>query len=249
MHFFITVNGRRIKQGMLVLLVSLFTALLLYSQTTVHIPVFKAQDGPKAIFKGEKGVALTFNISWGDVQAAPILDVLKEKDVRSATFFLSGSWAERHPDLVKRISDMGYEIGSLGYAYEDYTEIEADKVRRDITQSLDVFKKLGIKEVKLLRSPTGHFDKQTISVADRLGLTVVHWSINSQDWKTPGTKAIIEATSKAKEGDIILLHASDSATQTANALPSIIDALRKKGELITVSNMIANGKVKTTLVP
>ena len=37
--------------------------------------------------------------------------------------FLSGSWAERHPDFVKRIVKEGYEIGMLGYEYKDYTEL------------------------------------------------------------------------------------------------------------------------------
>lgn len=249
MNFFITLNGRRVKQGLFIVLISFFTALFFFTQSTIHLPVFTAKDGPKAIFKGEKGMALTFNIGWGDVQAEPILDTLKKEDVRSATFFLSGSWAERHPDIVKRIREMGFEIGSLGYAYEDYTEIEDEKIRRDINRSIDALKKLEVKEVKLLRSPTGHFDKRTLSIANKLGLTVVHWSLNSQDWKNPGVQAIIDEVAKAKDGEIILLHASDSATQTAKALPDIIRTIRNKGELTTVSNMIANGKVKTILIP
>ena len=51
------------------------------------------------------------------------LDTLKKHEVKSATFFLSGSWAERHPDLVERMVKEGYEIGMLGYEYKDYSEI------------------------------------------------------------------------------------------------------------------------------
>ena len=50
--------------------------------------------------------------------------------MKSATFFLAGSWAERHPDLVARIVKEGYEIGILGYNYEDYTELEEQKIRQ-----------------------------------------------------------------------------------------------------------------------
>ena len=249
MNFFITLNGRRVKQVLMIVVISFFTALLFYSQSIANTPVFMSKDGPKAIYKGEKGIALTFNLGWGDVQAAPILDVLEKEGVKEATFFLSGAWAERHPDAVKKIKDLGYEIGSLGYAYEDYTDMEDPKVRRDITRSLDVFKKLDIKDTKLLRPPTGHFDKRTLEIANKLGLTVVHWSINSQDWKNPGVEAIVAETKKAKKGDIILMHASDSATQTAKALPLVLSAIGGKGELTTVSNMITNGKVKTTIVP
>lgn len=248
-NFFVTVSGRRIKQGFLIVIISFFTALFYFSQSMMQFPVLSAKDQSKAIYKGEKGVALTFNIGWGDVQAEPILNVLKEKEVRSATFFLSGAWAERHPEVVEKIKEMGFEIGSLGYAYEDYTELEDQEVKLDINKSLEVFKKLDIKEVELLRSPTGHFDKRTLKIADDMGLTVVHWSLNSQDWKNPGVSTIVKNVSKAKKGDIILMHASDAATQTAKALPEILTVIKNKDDLVTVSYMISNGKVKTTLIP
>lgn len=249
MGFFITLGSRRFKQALIIIIISFFTALLFFTQTSQHFPALSAKDEVKAIYKGEKGIALTFNIGWGDVQAKPILEVLKKENVESATFFLSGAWAEKHPNTVKEIKEMGFEIGSLGYAYEDYTEIEDDQVRRDINKSLEVFKKLEIDDVTLLRSPTGHFDKRTLAISEQLGLTVVHWSLNSKDWENPGVDAIVKRVSKVKKGDIILMHASDSATQTAKALPSIIPIIQKKDELVTMSDLIANGKVKTTLIP
>ena len=117
---------------------------------------------------------------------------IRRKGRKVSYLFLSGAWAESHPDTVKRIKEMGFEIGSLGYAYEDYTDLDDEKVRRDITRSLDSLKKLDIKNVRLLCSPTGHFDKRTLSIANKLGLTVVHWSLNSQDWKNPGVDVIVE---------------------------------------------------------
>ena len=249
MNFFMTVSGRKIKQGLLIVIISFFTALFYFSQSIVQFPALSAKSEPKAIYKGENGVALTFNIGWGDLQAEPILDTLKKLEVKSATFFLSGAWAERHPEVVEKIKGMGFEIGSLGYAYEDYTELEDAEVRRDIDRSLEVLQKLNIKEVDLLRSPTGHFDRRTIKIADEMGLTVVHWSINSQDWRNPGVEEIVKNISKARKGDIILMHASDAATQTDKALPEVLSILKKKGEMVTVSHMIANGRVKTTIIP
>ena len=78
MNFFITLNGRRVKQGLLIIVVSFFTALFFFSQSFIHAPaVFTTKDGPKAIYKGEKEIALTFNIGWGDVQAEPISGCLE----------------------------------------------------------------------------------------------------------------------------------------------------------------------------
>ncbi len=246
MNFFYVLNGKSLKQLLLVVIAAFFTAWFLYMENIVHMPAFSAKDGPKAVYKGEKDLAITFNIGWGDVKAEPILDTLKKEGVKSATFFLSGSWAERHPDLVARIVKEGYEIGMLGYSYEDYTELEEDKIRRDLAKAQEAFRKLNIKDIKLVRAPTGHFDQKTLKVADRMGYTVVHWSVDSKDWTNPGVQAIAENVSKAKKGDIILLHASDSAKQTAKALPLILDDVKGKGlKLVSVSEMIANADTKT----
>jgi peptidoglycan-N-acetylglucosamine deacetylase len=246
MNFFYVVNGKAIKSIILVLIAAFFTAWFMYIENLSQIPVFSAKDEPKAVYRGEKDLALTFNIGWGDEKAEPILDILKKEGVKSATFFLSGSWAERHPDIVSRIQKEGYEIGILGYNYEDYTELEDTKVAKDILNAQEAFKKLNVKEIKLVRAPTGHFDKRTLKIAKRLGYTVVHWSLDSKDWQNPGVEKIVENTKNAGKGDIILLHASDSAKQTANAVPLILQNIRQNGlKLVTVSEMITNGDVTT----
>jgi peptidoglycan-N-acetylglucosamine deacetylase len=246
MNFFLVMNGKSLKQLILIVVLAFITASVLYFENTA-LPVFSTKDGPKAVYKGEKDVALTFNIGWGDEKAAPILDILEKQGVKSATFFLSGSWAERHPDLVTRIVKSGYEIGMLGYDYKDYSELEDAEIRKDISKAQVAFGKLGVKDIKLLRAPNGHFDNRTLKLAERFGYTVVHWSVDSKDWTNPGVNQIIVNVEGSKKGDIILLHASDSAKQTAKALPSILEGLRDKGlKMVTVSAMIANGESKSS---
>jgi peptidoglycan-N-acetylglucosamine deacetylase len=243
---FYVLNSKLLKQISLVVIAAFFTAWLLYMENLVNLPVFSTSNGPKAVFKGEKDIALTFDIGWGDEKAGPILDELTKENVKSATFFLAGSWAERHPDLVERINKSGYEIGILGYNYLDYTELEDSKIRKDILNAQVAFGKLNIKDIKLLRAPTGHFDGRTLKIAERYGYTVVHWSIDSQDWTNPGVEKIVENVKGADKGDIILLHASDSAKQTVNALPQIIGNIKAKGlKMVTVSEMIANGNAQS----
>jgi peptidoglycan-N-acetylglucosamine deacetylase len=243
---FYVLNSKLLKQISLVVIAAFFTAWLLYMENIVNLPAFSTSNGPKAVFKGEKDIALTFDIGWGDEKAGPILDELTKENVKSATFFLAGSWAERHPDLVERINKSGYEIGILGFNYLDYTELEDSKIRKDILNAQVAFGKLNIKDIKLLRAPTGHFDQRTLKIAERYGYTVVHWSIDSQDWTNPGVEKIVENVKGADKGDIILLHASDSAKQTVKALPQIIGDIRAKGlKMVTVSEMIANGNAQS----
>ena len=56
----------------------------------------------------------------------------------------------------------GYEIGMLGYEYKDYSELEDEKIRKDISKAQTAFRKLNIKNIQLLRAPTGHFDQNNI---------------------------------------------------------------------------------------
>lgn len=246
MNFFFVLNGKALKNISLILIAAFFTAWFLSIENLAQIPVFSTKDGPKAVYRGEKDLALTFNIGWGDEKAEPILDTLKKENVKSATFFLAGSWAERHPDIVSRIVKDGFEIGILGYDYVDYQDLEDVKISKDISKAQEVFKKLNVKDIKLLRAPTGQFDQRTLKIAERYGYTVVHWSVDSKDWTNPGVEAIVQNVKGVNKGDIVLLHASDSAKQTAKALPLILRDIRAKGlKLVSASEMIANGNVQS----
>jgi peptidoglycan/xylan/chitin deacetylase (PgdA/CDA1 family) len=68
----------------------------------------------------------------------------------------------------------------------------------------------------------------------------IHWGTDSLDWMNPGVSIIIERINKRiHPGDIILMHASDTCKQTAQALPAIINNIRSQGyEIVTVSELL-----------
>lgn len=246
MNFFMVLQASKIKKGIFLIALAFFTAWFLYLQYGLQNPVFSTSKGPKAVYKGEKNVALTFNIGWGDEKANLILKELQEQDVKNVTFFLSGSWAERHPHIIEKIIENDYEIGMLGYNYVDYSQAESNEITKDIIKGQDTFRKLGVKNIKYLRAPTGHFDKRLLEIGERFGYTVVHWSVDSKDWTNPGVNKIVENIDRVQKGDILLFHASDSAKQTAKALPSILSTIKSKGlKMVTVSEMISNSSVDT----
>lgn len=253
MNNFYVLHVKKIKQLIIIVIAALFTAGILYIENVMQFPVFSTADGPKAVFRGEEKenkVSLTFDISWGDEKAKPILDTLKNNGITNATFFLSAAWAERHPEIVKQIVKDGHQVGSMGYAYKNYTALEAEDIRRDILMAQDVFNELGLKDIKLLRPPTGNFNEEILTIAERYGYTVVHYSVDSDDWKNPGVGTIVKNVNDSVQGgDIILLHASDSAKQTQKALPQIVDGLKQKGlKNVSIAELLANGNAKTTEV-
>lgn len=176
----------------------------------------------------EKRIALTFNISWGDEKVHDILKVLHKHQVQ-ATFFVSGEWAERHPQIVQQITEQGHELGMLGYRYKNYLEQEIDQVRKDILYAKEVFRKLGYKNITYIRPPSGLFNEEIIDLIEKFDLKAIHWSVNTEDWTNPGVDKIVAKATAAEGGDIILMHASDAAKQTAAALEVIIPDLQKKG--------------------
>jgi polysaccharide deacetylase family sporulation protein PdaB len=250
MNFIWIWNGKKIKQYMIVVIAAFFTAGILYverSQVTVFSPTAEASAIYKAETK-EKKIALTFNISWGEEKAIPILDVLKEQGIDNATFFLSASWAERHPDIVERIVKDGHEIGSHGYRYENYPHWEDDKIRKDIQRAHHTLYELTNKTPKLLRPPNGNFDKRVLKIAETQKYKLIHWSIDSNDYGNPGVDEIItNVMDNVTGGDIVLFHASDRVKQTHKALPTIIEQLKSKGyDFVTVSELLASTEANSS---
>jgi len=209
-----------------------------------------AADRPTAIYKvdtNKKLVALTFDISWGEKVPEPVLDVLEHEHVTKATFFLSGPWTARHPDIAKRIKSMGYEIGSHGNLHKDFSHYPDNWIRQQVTLAeKSIHEVTGVKP-NLIRTPNGDFNPRVIQCLNSMGYTVVQWNTDSLDWKNPGVGAIQNRVLKrVVPGDIILMHASDSSKQTAQALPAVISGLRAKGyQFVTVSELLNEAKVQS----
>ncbi|MFK7697324.1 polysaccharide deacetylase family sporulation protein PdaB [Paenibacillus sp. HJGM_3] len=241
MNFFYVLNGRKIKQVFIMCIAVLFTAGILYSEKG-NITVF-SQGDPSAIYSVEtekKVVALTFDISWGDKRAEPILQILQEKGVKNATFFLSSPWSQTHQDIVKKIVEAGYEVGSHGHKHVNYSGLSDEEIRKQIETAHEILTGLTGKSPNLIRLPNGDFDKRVLRIANEMNYKVIQWDTDSLDWMNKGTDNIINRVlTKVHPGDIVLFHASDSVKQTHEALPTILDQLKSKGyEFVTVSQLI-----------
>lgn len=174
------------------------------------------------------------------------MKVLEDKKVDKATFFLSSPWSKTHPDIVTNIKNAGFEIGSHGHKHVNYSTLSNEEIRTQISTAHTVLTELTGTEPNLIRMPNGDFDKRVLQVANDLGYKVIQWDTDSLDWKNIGVDNIVKrVTTKAHPGDIVLLHASDSCKQTHEALPLIIDELRRQGyEFVTVSELISQSNTE-----
>lgn len=248
MTFFLIIKMKRLKKLFYIVSFGALVIFLILINGNVGSHVFSSVDNPSALIKGNENnreISLTFNVTWGDQILEPILDLLNEESV-SATFFLLGEWAEHHPHLVDLITEKGHEIGMLGYRYKSYLKQTINDVQNDLYKAKDTFTTLGYPDLKLVRTPSGHFDKEVLTTAVNQGYQVIDWRVDAQDWETPGVNKIIDhVVSNTSNGDIILMHASDSATQTKESLATIIPSLKQKGyTFVTISELITQAEIE-----
>lgn len=250
-QFFYVMNGKKLKRYFIIAVAVVFAAGIIYAEKD-NITVF-AQNEPSAVYSiptDKKIVALTFDISWGEIRTEPILKVLEDKGVKKATFFLSSPWSKSHPDIVSRIVKDGFEIGSHGHKHVNYSGLGDEEIRSQIQKAHEVLTEITGKSPNLIRLPNGDFNKRVLKVATDMNYKVIQWDTDSLDWKNPGVEQIVSRVmTKTHPGDIILLHASDSCKQTHEALPQIIDQLRAKGyEFVTVSELMEQSTVRNKQV-
>jgi len=196
-------------------------------------PVFGPALGK--IENGRKVVALTFDDGPNPDATPLILDTLREKGVR-ATFFILGSHAERWPELVRRISHEGHQIGNHGYFHRKLQFKSPFYVSRDIRLGIRAIKRAGAPAPRYFRAPHGFRSPWTTPIASSYGERTVGWSLGVWDSDRPGVDEIVRRTLEGVEpGSIVLLHDGDGYNpdgdrmQTAAALPLIIDRLKEQG--------------------
>jgi len=250
MRFIWIFNAKKLKQLFILIVAFIFTVGIVYTEKE-NISVFSNDDGPKAIYSVEtnkRQIALTFDISWGEERPEPIIDILEQQGLQQqVTFFLSSPWSQDHPEIVKRIIDGGFEIGSHGHKHVNYSKMTEEEIKNQILKADTILTQLTNQKPRLIRTPNGDFDNRVLKIAAQLNYTLIQWDTDSKDWENPGVNEIVNnVMERVHPGDIVLMHASDTCQQTHEALPILIKRLKAEGyEFVTVSQLIANTKIDT----
>lgn len=175
-------------------------------------------------------VALTFDDGPSPIYTPQILEILKKYNIK-ATFFVVGSNAKQYPELVKAIHDAGHPINSHSMTHPMLTKISDKTLQWEIkTPNTIVENIIGIKPL-CLRYPFGASNEHVRSMIRANNMTPVPMGFNSFDYERPGTEKITSWVIKnAHSRQVILLHDGyDKREQTVEALPIIIEGIKKKG--------------------
>lgn len=184
-------------------------------------------------------IAITFDDGPVPEQTPRLLDMLKERGVK-ATFYVVGTNAAAHPEILRRMVAEGHEIGNHSWSHPALTKLGAAGVKSQMDKTnAAVFAATG-ENPKTMRPPYGATNASlNRRLNDEFGMKVILWAVDPLDWKYRNAERVANSiVTSTKAGDIILAH--DIHGSTVNAMPKTLDALLAKGfKFVTVSELLA----------
>ncbi|MCX7992297.1 MAG: polysaccharide deacetylase family protein [Fimbriimonadales bacterium] len=182
-------------------------------------------------------VALTFDDGPDPITTPRILDILKREGVR-ATFFVVGTKLKRYPELARRIVAEGHVLGCHSYDHQRQTDLTEHQVWRQIRDCQRLAQRAGVKLVAYRPPYLAQNDAVRRAVQRWQMPLVMATVLGESEQSTPTHRWVYRYARRAHNGSILLLH--DTYPHTADALPELIRALRKKGfEFATIPEMAA----------
>jgi len=182
----------------------------------------------------QKLVALTFDD--GPAPDTPeFIRVLRQYHA-PATFFVITEQLKDFGDATREAVREGFEVGDHTVNHQMLAALgKADQEHEK------QMKAAGIPAPQLFRPPGNSFDDTTLGILRQQHLLMTLWDVDTNDYKLPGTPAIVQtALSQARPGSIILMHdGGGPRDQTLAAVPQIIKGLRARGfRLVTVPELV-----------
>lgn len=198
----------------------------------------------ESIYKTEnKRVFLTFDDGPSKKVTIPILDLLKQENIK-ANFFVLGSRVELYPDIVKRAYEEGHYIANHGYSHQ-YSQIyfstntvldEYNKTNQAVKDAIqnqnyntNIFRfpggSVGGKYNDLKAEAKELLKQNNIASVDWNALTGDAEGINTEE----GLLNRMKQTIKNKDSVVILMHDAADKTKTYNVLYQVIQYLKQEG--------------------
>jgi cellulose synthase/poly-beta-1,6-N-acetylglucosamine synthase-like glycosyltransferase/peptidoglycan/xylan/chitin deacetylase (PgdA/CDA1 family) len=205
-------------------------------------PVINATGGQISSSRlPEKTIALTFDDGPDPTWTPKVLDVLRENGAHG-TFFVVGSEVARHPDLTKKITDGGHELGLHTFTHPNMQRIAPWRRKLELAQTQVAIAKATGVHTNLVRFPYSSKPQAIDDVNWKLirdvgdqGYLVVVNDLDSEDWQRPGVSRImINSTPPGNASAVILFHdAGGDRAQTVAALRAFIPAMKARGYRFT----------------
>ncbi len=182
-------------------------------------------------------VCLTIDDGPDERDTPRLLDLFDVHGAR-AVFFLIGSRAARHPELVAEILRRGHAVAHHTHTHPAGTFWCASAARvRDELDRGSAALRLGGAAPRWFRPPVGIKNFFLRRELRERGLACVGWSLRTNDCLDPDPARIAARTlRRVRPGDIILMHEGDSVGPRARvaAITLVLEGLGARGLRCTV---------------
>ncbi len=154
-------------------------------------------------------IALSFDDA-PDTEILPqILSRLKQHNIETV-FFIIGSKAEPHAEVLKQIHQAGHIIGNHSYTHlPNFPLMTTASIISELERTNKVIEEACGKKAHLFRPPFGVTNPRIAKAVKKLGMQSVGWSLRSFDTTLSVERVKNRLKKKLNGGDLILLHDGD----------------------------------------
>ncbi len=161
---------------------------------------FLAQERPA------NHIYLTFDDGPDPICTPLVLDILKTYNAK-ASFFVMGTRAEHHPELIKRMLTEGHSVGEHSYAHPFPWTSKPLETFNDLQKCARVLDAFLSKEVRLFRPQYGKLNLASVIWLLKNKRQLAFWNNDPQDYaKTTAEEISQSVISHLATHKIILLH-------------------------------------------
>lgn len=205
-----------------------------YPPEEPQLPTFEPGIIPPEIAWGDKTkrqVIFTFDGGSGTQSGQAILDTLKGHGLQS-TFFLTGQWISKNPDLTVQMVQEGHEVFNHTYMHPHLPQLSEGQIIEEFQKTEDILlQTAGVSTKPYFRPPYGERDSRVLEIASKEGYQSVFWTIDVQDWRESEGFTDEQAKERIfknlKPGTIYLFHIGD--TITGRILNEVIRRIKEEG--------------------
>lgn len=188
-------------------------------------------------------VALTFDDGPSPRYTKRVRAVLDTYNA-PATFFMLGGSVNRYPRTARAVAadPLRHEVANHSYSHPMMGGWSAARIRAQVSRCQRACRGIMGVTPKYFRPPGRSTSTTLRRTVSNMGLTVMMWTVDPQDWRSPGAGAIYRrVVGGTRNRSVIILHdGGASRSGTVAALPRIITTLRARGyDFVTLDEMAA----------
>ncbi|MGW6395032.1 polysaccharide deacetylase family protein [Streptomyces sp. NPDC055103] len=211
------------------------TSYRLQPMTAYAPPAFRRAVPPvrQRPFLSMSGVGRSMVLSFDDgpdPRYTPgILETLRRYDCR-AMFFVCGEMAVENPDLLREMAADGHVVGNHSWSHPLIPKLRPSRIRDELGSTSEVVERTLGAAPLWYRAPYGAWNRHSFEIGAALGMEPLAWTVDTLDWKEPGTDTIVRRVlDGAAPGAVVLSHdaggdRSRSVAALRRYLPELLDA-------------------------